>query len=86
MATRRGKLSEEDIEAINRHSKVIRAGRKLTKAIEAITNWSLASVRGVPKKKFGLIVAFEDALGGLREAIIRATYQRVTRSHQIRHR
>jgi hypothetical protein len=86
MGTRQGKLSDEDIEAINLHSRVIRAGRELTKAVEAITNWSLASARGVPKNEFGLIAAFEDALGGLKEAIIRATYQRVMRSNPIRHR
>jgi hypothetical protein len=77
------KLSEEDIEAINRHSSVIRAARRLGKAFEAITKWRLASAKSIPRQKFGLIVAYEDALGELKEAIIRATRKQVVKSRRV---
>ena len=70
-------LSEADIEAINLSPKVVVASRKLQKALEAITGWRLASQSGIPKNKFRLIVAYEDALGDLREALMRATLKRM---------
>jgi hypothetical protein len=70
-------LSEADIEAINLSPKVVVASRKLQKALEAITGWRLASQTGIPKNKFRLIVAYEDALGDLREALMRATIKRM---------
>jgi DNA-binding NarL/FixJ family response regulator len=69
--------SEVDIEAINLSPKVVVASRKLRKALEAITGWRLASKRGIPKNKFKLIVAYEDALGELREALMRAILKRI---------
>jgi hypothetical protein len=71
------KLSEADIESINLSPKVVVASRKLQKALEAITGWSLASHTGIPKNKFRLIVAYEDALGDLREALMWATLKRM---------
>jgi hypothetical protein len=71
------KLSEADIESINLSPKVVVASRKLQKALEAITGWSLASHIGIPKNKFRLIVAYEDALGDLGEALMRATLKRM---------
>jgi len=70
-------LSEADIEAINLSSKVVVANRKLQKALGAITGWRLASQTGIPKNKFRLIVAYEDALGDLGEALMRATLKRM---------
>jgi NACalpha-BTF3-like transcription factor len=70
-------LSEADIEAINLSSKVVVASRKLQKALGAITGWRLASQTGIPKNKFRLIVAYEDALGDLGEALMRATLKRM---------
>jgi NACalpha-BTF3-like transcription factor len=70
-------LSEADIEAINLSPKVVVSSRKVRKALEAITGWSLASQTGIPKNKFKLIVAYEDALGDLRGALMRATLERM---------
>jgi hypothetical protein len=70
-------VSEADIEAINFSPKVAVANRKLQKALEAITGWRLASQTGIPKDKFRLIVAYEEALGDLREALMRATLKRM---------
>src|ERR1700678_3291434 len=70
-------LSEADIEAINLSPKVVVSSRKLRKALEAITGWSLASQTAIPKNKFKLIVAYEDALGDLRGALMRATLKRM---------
>jgi hypothetical protein len=70
-------LSEADIEAINLSPKVVASSRKVRKALEAITGWSLASQTSIPKNKFKLIVAYEDALGDLRGALMRATLERM---------
>ena len=70
-------LPEADIEAINLSPKVVIASRKLQKALEAITGRSLTSQTGIPKNKFKLIVAYEDALGDLRGALMRATLMRM---------
>ena len=74
-------LPEADIEAINLSPKVVVASRKLQKALEAITGWRLASQTGIPKNKFRLIVAYEDALGQLKEALMRATLKRMQETH-----
>lgn len=78
-------FSETDIEAINRDPKVIVASRKLRKALEAITRWGLASKGGIPKNKFRLMVAYEDALGELREALMTATLKRMLGPSRPRH-
>jgi len=81
----RAHLSEADIEAINRHPKVAVANEKMHKALEAITGFGLASHNKVPKEKFRLIVAYEDALGELREALMGATVKRMMESSRRRH-
>ena len=77
-------LSESDIEAISRTSEVIAALRRLSKALQAIPAWRLTVKKGVPSDKFGLIVAYEDALGELKEAIMRATHKRLMRASRKR--
>jgi hypothetical protein len=71
------RLLDSDIEIINQHSAVRTAERKLRKAIKNITGWRLAATGGVPKDKFHLLVAYEDALGALKQALIQSTYDRV---------
>ena len=70
-------LSEADIEAIYRHPAVITASRKLCDALGAITGCRLASKICIPTNKFGLVVVYEDALGALKEALVRATHKRM---------
>jgi hypothetical protein len=71
------KLSEADLEAIIHTPKVVAASRKLRKALQAVTGWRIASKGGIPKNKFKLSVAYEDVLGELREALMRATVKRM---------
>ena len=71
------KLSDADIESIILNPKVVATSQKLRKAVEAISGWRIASKGGIPKNKFKLIVAYEDALGQLKEALMRATFKRM---------
>lgn len=68
------RLLDSDIEIINKHAAVRTAHHKLRKAIEKMTRWRLTARGGVPKGKFHLLVAYEDALGGLKQALIQATH------------
>ena len=70
-------LSDADIEAINLSPIVVVSSQKVRHALEAITGWSLASQTAIPKNKFKLIVAYEDALGDLRGSLMRATLARM---------
>jgi hypothetical protein len=68
-------LLDSDIERIVRHSAVRIAERRLKKVIEKITHLRPAIKRGGSKRQFNLLVAYEDALGALRQALIDATHQ-----------
>ena len=78
------KLSDADIEAIILNPKVVATSQKLRKALEAISGWRIASKGGIPKNKFKLIVAYEDALGQLKEALMRATLKRMQETRRRR--
>jgi hypothetical protein len=67
-------LSETDLQSLDGHPLVVRANKKLSRALEEITGWKLAGQGGIPKDKFKAAAKFEDALGLLKESLILATH------------
>jgi hypothetical protein len=66
-------LSLAEIQELTGDPQIQAAERQLRDAIKAITGWRMTATGGVPEGSFKLAVAYEDALGHLKEGIISAT-------------